>query len=84
MKKSFNYNRLGYGAFLFLAAYYAFVNADFVEAASAMGIALIFDPFNQETPFNKRPKWQQAWLIVHLGLAAASLGFGIGTDHALI
>lgn len=84
MKKSINYNRLGYGAFVALAMYYSIFSGDFIEAASALGIALIFDPFNQETPFNERPLWQRAWLIIHLALAAASLGYGIGTDHNAI
>jgi hypothetical protein len=45
-----------------------------------LGIALIFDPFDVNKAFNLRPMWQKIWLFVHLGLAAAALGYGIGID----
>ena len=38
-------NRIGYGAFVFFAAYHILVNRDFATAGSNLGIGLIFDPF---------------------------------------
>lgn len=73
---SITFNRFGYGAFVLLAIYYI-SKGDYLETTSTLGIALIFDPFNQATPFNQRPKWQQAWLVVHLMLVFASLIYGI-------
>jgi len=75
-----NYSKILYGSFVFLASYYIFFKQDYIEAASALGIALIFDPFDVNKAFNLRPMWQKAWLIIHLGLAAAALGYGIGID----
>ena len=33
-----------------------------------LGIALAFDPFNQDQPWNERPGWQKMVLIVHLAI----------------
>lgn len=78
---SAKFNRTLYGLFIALAIYQCIFSKDYIDAASSMGIALIFDPFNQQQPWNERPKWQRAWLFIHLGLAAALLGYGIGIDH---
>jgi hypothetical protein len=43
-----------------------------------LGIGLAFDPFDINQPWNERPMWQKAWLIIHLGTCAACLGFEIG------
>jgi hypothetical protein len=51
---------------------------EFGEAAMMLGIALAFDPFDTNQPWNERPMWQKAWLILHLGICAACLGFEIG------
>ena len=53
---------------------------DYMQAASSMGIALVFDPFNTDQNWNERPTWQKAILIIHLGLVAAMFGFGIGLN----
>lgn len=39
-----------------------------MNAASNLGIALIFDPFNQQKKWNDRPLYQRVWLIVHVML----------------
>jgi len=70
--------RILYGLFLLLTAYYVFFEKDYMTAASNLCIAFIFDPFNPEQPFNKRPLWQKIWLYVHLGIAAAIFGYGVG------
>jgi hypothetical protein len=51
-----------------------------MQAASSMGIALAFDPFNTDQMWNERPAWQKAILIIHLGLVAAMFGFGVGLN----
>lgn len=70
-----------YSLFILLAIYQSVFSKAYIDAASSMAIALIFDPFNQEQPWNERPKWQRAWLIIHLAMAAALLGFGIGINE---
>ncbi len=51
---------------------------DWMQAASYLGIALAFDPFNTEQPWKERPLWQRTWLIVHLGIVAAVFGYAVG------
>jgi hypothetical protein len=51
-----------------------------MQAGSSIGIALAFDPFNQEQKWNDRPSWQKAVLIIHLVLVAVMFGFGIGLN----
>jgi hypothetical protein len=51
-----------------------------MQATASLGIALAFDPFNQEQKWNDRPTWQKAVLIIHLGFVAAMFGFGIGLN----
>jgi hypothetical protein len=76
MKTSFN--KFLYIGFVLLGLFQAFFSKDYMQAASSFGIALAFDPFDQEQKWNDRPTWQKAVLFVHLGLAAALLGYGIG------
>lgn len=56
---------IGYIAFLLLGLYYL-VQKEYGEAASMMGIGLIFDPFNPSTPFSQRPFYQRLVLLGHL------------------
>jgi hypothetical protein len=65
-----NINKPGYILFL-LAAIYYMIQRDFSAASGFMGSALIFDPFNILIPFNKRPVYQQLWLLVHLSITLA-------------
>ena len=51
-----------------------------MQAAASLGIALAFDPFNQEHKWNERPAWQKVVLFVHLAFVAAMFGFGIGLN----
>lgn len=74
------FNRVVYALFILLAVYQLIVRNDFIDGASSMGIALIFDPFDQTVTWNDRPLWQRAWLLFHLGIAAALLGYGISVD----
>ena len=59
-------NRLLYSGFLLLCLYFL-VKGDVTDAASNLGIALIFDPFAPAT-WQERKNWQKAWLLVHVTL----------------
>lgn len=72
--------RIAYVLFILLAIYQVIVRKDFIDAATNLGIALIFDPFNIKVSWSDRPQWQRAWLIIHLAIAAALLGYGISLD----
>lgn len=74
------FNKFLYLGFLFLGIFQAFFTKDYMQAAASFGIALAFDPFNQEQKWNDRPNWQKAVLIIHLALVAAMFGFGIGLN----
>lgn len=78
MKSSFN--RILYVGFLLLGIYQAAVSKDYMQSAASLGIAMAFDPFNQEQKWQDRPVWQKAVLIIHLALVAAMFGFGIGLN----
>ena len=77
------FNKVLYTGFLLLGIYQALVSKDYMQAAASMGIALAFDPFNQEQKWNNRPAWQKAVLIFHLALVAVMFGFGIGLNDKL-
>ncbi len=57
-------NKYIYAAFLIAAILFVCLK-DFSTAIIFSGIGLVFDPFNQSVPFQKRPVWQRVWLIVH-------------------
>jgi hypothetical protein len=71
--RSIKVNRAMYGAFVLLCFYFL-VTGSYADAASNLGIALIFDPFDQTVRWDHRPRWQRVWLIVHL-LVMVSLVF---------
>ena len=74
------FNKFLYIGFLFLGLFQTFFIKDYLQAASSLGIALAFDPFDTEQKWNERPVWQKAVLIVHLGIVAALFGFGLGAN----
>ncbi|AUD00387.1 hypothetical protein [Spirosoma pollinicola] len=63
--RSIKINRAMYGAFVLLCLYF-FLTGSYDDAAANLGVALIFDPFDQTVPWDHRPRWQRAWLITHL------------------
>jgi hypothetical protein len=69
------FNRIAYGLSILLALYFLFISKDVSQAAGTLGIALIFDPFDQKLSFGKRPVYQRAWLIIHLVCVLALLGY---------
>jgi len=74
------FNKFLYIGFLLLGLFQAFFSKDYMQDTASLGIALAFDPFNQEQKWNDRPTWQKAVLIIHLGFVAAMFGFGIGLN----
>lgn len=66
--------RFLYGGFVLFGLYYAVFSKNLSDAGMMLGIALAFDPFNQQQPFNDRPTWQKVWLIVHLILVFTFFG----------
>jgi hypothetical protein len=74
------FNKYLYFGFLLLGIYQAIASKDYLQAASSFGIGLAFVPFNPKQKWNERPTWQRFALILHLALAAALLGYGIGIN----
>jgi hypothetical protein len=68
-----SFNRILYTGFLFIAVFYLLFSKNIPEAVTSLGIALIFDPFNPQQPWAKRPLYQRIWLIVHVSIVL--LGF---------
>jgi hypothetical protein len=60
--------RFAYGAFVLLGLYFIAFKNDWSGGVTQFGIALVFDPFNQEVKWDKRPLYQKIWLITHLVL----------------
>ncbi len=73
-------NKFLYISFLILTVYYVFFKHDFSDASINLGIALAFDPFDQETSWTERPMWQKAWLIIHLAAVALLFGLTVGLN----
>jgi uncharacterized membrane protein YczE len=74
---SVNWYRFLYVAFVLFSTYFLFVSKDLSSAVSNLGIALIFDPFDQKMSWAKRPAWQRAWLLIHVSLVLVGFGFMI-------
>jgi succinate dehydrogenase/fumarate reductase cytochrome b subunit len=68
-----NYSRAMYIIFSIIAIVLAGFK-DFTQAFTLWGLALIFDPFDQTIPFDKRPRYQQWWLYAHVLVALTGLG----------
>jgi len=49
-----------------------------MQAATSMGIALAFDPFNPEQQWRDRLLWQKEVLLFHLTLVIVMFGLGLG------
>lgn len=74
MRVTNGFNRFMYVALIFVAGYFLLAKGDVEMAMSDLGIALIFDPFKQEIPFNERPLYQRIWLLTHLAFVLTLLG----------
>jgi hypothetical protein len=74
-----NLNRWGYAAFTLAGILFSFWSSDPTQGPMFMALALIFDPYEQTVPWNERPRWVKVMLYAHLGVAAALLGYVIGS-----
>lgn len=72
---STKWNKFAYGAFIVVSLYFFFFNKDLSTAVANFGIALVFDPFNQQQAWSNRPIWQRGWLIIHLLVLFTGFGF---------
>jgi hypothetical protein len=76
MKTSFN--KYLYIGFVLFGLYELCIKHSALEAATRLGIALAFDPFDVNQPWKERPQWQKAVLILDLALIAGLLGYEVG------
>ncbi|MDE3253073.1 MAG: hypothetical protein KGO92_09735 [Bacteroidota bacterium] len=76
-RKSIPYARYGYAGFVVLGLYMLVFTHEWMIGVSNLGIALIFDPFDQKVSWSDRPLYQRIWLIVHLVLIASLLVYGL-------
>lgn len=74
-----NWSRVGYIAFTIAGILFTFWGSDPTQGPMFLALALIFDPYDQSVKWNERPRWTKVLLIAHLGLAAALLGYVIGS-----
>ena len=81
MKTSFN--KYLYIGFVLFGLYELFIKHSALEAATRLGIALAFDPFDQNQSWKERPQWQKAILIIHLALIGGLFGYEVGYDDFL-
>ncbi len=82
-KISPNINRASYFGFVLFGFYSILFKHNWGDAAMYLGIALAFDPFDQEVSWKERPLWQRAWMVIHLAIVAASFGMEVGTNDAV-
>jgi hypothetical protein len=78
MKTSFN--KYVYILFVLFGLYQLISKHAAGDAAMYLGLALAFDPFDQQQPWKERPMWQKALLIVHLAIVAGLFGYMIGSS----
>ena len=82
MKTSFN--KFIYIGFILFGIYELVYKHSAGDAATYMGIALAFDPFDQAQPWQERPTWQKAVLTIHLAIVAGLFGYMIGNSQSEI
>ena len=71
-----NVNKAGYIGFVLAGLYFAILSK-FGDAAMFGGLGLVFDPFDTTIPFNKRPLYQCAILLIHLVSTFVFLGLAL-------
>ncbi len=67
-------NRWAYILYIVLVVYLVF-KGDYDWALTNMGIALVFDPFDASVKWQDRPRYQRAWLIVHVAIMVAGFAY---------
>jgi hypothetical protein len=75
-----SFNKFLYIGFILFGIYELTFKHSAGEAATFMGIALAFDPFDQSQPWKQRPTWQKVVLIIHLAVVAGIVGYEIGSS----
>ena len=60
------FNKFLYIGFLLLGLYQSIFSKDYMHATDSLGIALAFNPINQEQKWNDRPNWQKKSLSLIL------------------
>jgi dipeptide/tripeptide permease len=68
------FNRFLYGGFVVMSIYFLVTN-QLDNAMSNLGIALIFDPFDQKVTWSDRPLYQRVWLTVHVVIVLGLMVF---------
>jgi len=76
-------NKFLYPGFVLFGLYFLIISRNYTDAVINLGIALAFDPFNLEQPWNERPLWQRAVLLLHLACVFALFGYQIGFNDKL-
>ena len=77
-KSTAPFSKVLYLLVIVFAIYQTFVKHSYFDAAATLGIALVFDPFNTQQPWNERPLWQKIWLFIHLAAVGLLFGLGVG------
>ncbi len=72
-----NFNKYMYGFFTITSICLLFISKDWMMAVGNLGIALIFDPFDQKVTWNHRPLFQKIWLFVHVAVVLLLFGYGL-------
>lgn len=75
-----SFNKFIYIGFVLFGIYELAFKHSAGDAATFMGIALAFDPFDQTQPWKERPTWQKAVLIIHLAVVAGLFGYMVGNS----
>ncbi len=65
-------NRWAYILYMVLVIYLLF-KGDYDWALANMGVALVFNPFYTSVKGEDRPRYQKAWLMIHVTIMA--IGF---------
>ena len=74
-RRSLLINRFLYGTMVLLGLYFLVIRKDPASAMSNLGIALAFDPFDQNVAWRVRPLYQRGWLVVHVAVVIILLVF---------
>jgi hypothetical protein len=62
-------NKMVYAAFTLLGLFFFVAKGSVSDGLMYIGLALVFDPFDQTVTWKLRPFYQKAWLMAHLLLA---------------
>jgi hypothetical protein len=66
-------NILGYLVFTLAGLYFAFLSNDPSQGPLFLGLALVFDPYDQAVKWSERPFWVRALLLAHCIVAIIAL-----------